>query len=509
MKPSTINPQLRLTILCGDAIEKLRELPAGSVHCCVTSPPYWGLRDYGTGTWLGGKPDCDHVVGELRRGLGLANSPANTRGGAKKCAEVEDIQAREVCPKCGARRIDLQIGLEPTPQVYVAKMVQVFREIWRVLRDDGTCWVNLGDSFAGSGKGGNPGQTGVEKQRSNEGSLSVRGRRSDLAKSGPLKGGCSSWSTRDVSKNIPCVGGLKPKDLVGIPWRVAFALQADGWYLRSDIIWHKQNCMPESVTDRPTKNHEYLFLLTKSARYFYDAQAIMEPCSANTHARISQNLQAQIGSTRANGGAKTNGNMKAVFRKGKTGSAESGVKNNESFAAGTCLPVIQRNKRTVWSVPSAAYAEAHFATYPPDLIKPCILAGTSAKGCCPDCGAPWERKLEVSGKATSGGSSRKHATIKNGQGETETLKTGDWNTKTDLGWQPTCTCHTTPPRGPGRPADPAAPVPCTVLDPFAGSGTTGQVALELGRKAILVELNPKYISLIERRTNVTPGLALA
>lgn len=339
----------RLTILQGHVLERLAELPAGSVHCCVTSPPYFGLRDYG---------------------------------------------------------VSGQIGLEPTPAEYVANLVAVFQEVWRVLRADGTLWMNLGDSYSNSG-------------------------------CGPRSGGTlNEWNSggRKIPEEVPDVrrgrvSGLPDKNLLGIPWRVALALQADGWYLRMDIIWHKNNPMPESVTDRPTKAHEYIFLLTKSPSYYYDAEAILEPVSDNTHARISQDLESQIGSDRANGGMKTNGRMKAVFRKGKTGAGAAGVKNNASFAAGTCCRVTMRNKRSVWTVPTFGVKDAHFATYPPDLIKPCIMAGS--------------------------------------------------------------------------------PVGGVVLDPFAGSGTTGMVALELGRKAVLIELNPDYIKLIERRCDVTPGLPIA
>ncbi len=313
-----------LTILTGDAIQQLRTLPDESVQCCVTSPPYWGLRDYGTNG---------------------------------------------------------QLGLEKTPEEYVAKMVEIFREVRRVLRKDGTLWLNLGDSYWGGGNGP-AGNFGV----------------SDETRPNNSKG-----------KTYPKHDALKPKDLCGIPWRVAFALQADGWWLRSDIIWAKPNPMPESVTDRPTKAHEYLFLLTKSANYFYDAEAIKEPQTEGTLFRF--------------------GNGKAPRKPGiKEGGSD---RKTHAFDAATPLAILEggRNKRSVWTVATAPYPEAHFATYPPDLIKPCIMAGT---------------------------------------------KCGD-----------------------------------VILDPFAGSGTTGAVALELGRKAVLIELNPKYVALIRQRCDITPGLQLA
>lgn len=324
---------MSVRILVGDCRDVLRTLPDESVHCVVTSPPYFGLRDYG---------------------------------------------------------VDGQIGLEPSPDAHVAELAAVFREVRRVLRSDGTLWLNLGDSYTGGTLG-----------------------RKDGAGEGRTYGKINGiGSTR-------LLGGLKPKDLMGIPWRVAFALQADGWWLRRDIIWHKLNPMPESVRDRPTCSHEYLFLLTKSATYTYDAEAILEPVSPNTHARLSQNVMDQVGSARANGGAKTNGNMKAVGRTPKTQPAGEGLKNNDSFAAATSMPVTHRNKRTVWSTSTEAFREAHFATFPPALIEPCILAG------CPKGGM--------------------------------------------------------------------------VLDPFGGAGTTGLVADRLGRDAILIELNPEYAAMAERR----------
>ena len=395
-----------LTILQGDAIEQLRTLPDESIHCCVTSPPYWGLRDY------------------------------STNG---------------------------QLGLEKTPEEYVAKMVEVFREVRRVLRKDGTCFVNLGDSYWNGGG---------EKRDGGHGFVDGGKPKLDAAKGSLLQ-------LKSETKL-----GLKPKDLCGIPWRVAFALQADGWWLRSDIIWAKPNPMPESVTDRPTKAHEYLFLLTKSANYFYDGEAIREPHTAC-------NIQKQ------NGALKDRGDSRQFKKQGL-----------HDF-----LNPAGRNKRTVWTVATAPYPEAHFATYPPDLIKPCILAGTSAKGCCAKCGNPWERIVE---KGESSWEARKAAghTVY-GLNPPQSFDTPKvigrknegglgWvaESKT-IGWQPTCDCFGV------NPLSITVAKPCTVLDLFAGSGTTGAVALELGRKAVLIELNPKYVELIKTRCNITPGLQLA
>jgi DNA modification methylase len=244
----------RLTILCGDALEQLRTLPDESVQCCVTSPPYWGLRDYGTAKWEGGDSNCDHITGRAVRTITEASAKQSTNNGSWAS------ETRDVCEKCGAKRIDSQLGLEKTPEQYVAKMVEVFREVRRVLRKDGTLWLNLGDSYASdAGKCRNPGggENSIGKTRKDAGAH-------------PL--------SRPNVTHLRAMN-LKAKDLVGIPWMVAFALRADGWWLRSDIIWAKPNPMPESVTDRPTKSHEYLFLLTKAASYYYDAEAIQEPIS--------------------------------------------------------------------------------------------------------------------------------------------------------------------------------------------------------------------------------------
>jgi len=248
-------------IICGDCLDVMREMPDNSIHCCVTSPPYWGLRDYG-------------------------------------------------CPG--------QLGLEPTPEEYVAKMVTVFREVKRVLRDDGTLWLNLGDSYNGSGGAGG-----------------------DYNKGG-LKEGQPKYGRKFTDI-------LKPKDLVGIPWRVAFALQADGWYLRQDIIWHKPNPMPESVTDRCTKAHEYVFLLSKSARYYYDADAIKEPSVEPPREREKNNGESAV---------------------------ETKMRGHDC----NCGNDGTRNKRDVWTVATHPYPEAHFATFPPELIKPCIKAGCPEQG---------------------------------------------------------------------------------------------------------------------------------
>ena len=330
-------------ILEGNSLETLKGLPACSVQCVVTSPPYYGLRDYGA---------------------------------------------------------DGQIGLESTPEAYVENLVAVFRECRRVLKDDGTLWLNLGDSYNGSGKGGNPEGSPFTKQKTNQGSLIAR----------PTH-----------------ISGLKPKDLIGIPWMVAFALRADGWYLRQDIIWNKPNPMPESVTDRCTKAHEYIFLLSKSKTYYYDQDAIRVPYAEASLPRAlrgtSENnkwVEGAPGST-AHTISQPRKNVRKQFEK-EHGGGGSGLKGHSGYKAADGRLLINplgRNKWSVWEVPTVAYKEAHFATFPPDLIQPCILAGT---------------------------------------------KEGD-----------------------------------TVLDPFNGSGTTGEVSIMHNRSYIGCEINPDYVRLTKRR----------
>lgn len=346
---------MSVDIIIGDALESLRGLPDSGFHCCITSPPYWGLRDYGTAAWMGGDTACKHIEKEIRTRSSLAEwSAKNAAGGGH--AVPENIQFRERCGTCGAIRVDKQLGMERTPEEYVAHMVDVFREVRRVLRDDGTLWLNLGDSY-------------------------------------------SAWRDVGNTKASTIPPGLRPKDLVGVPWRVAFALQADGWYLRQDIIWHKPNPMPESVTDRCTKAHEYVFLLSKSARYCYDATAIAEPFA--THP--SENYPARA----------------KIVGRGSQGAAEA--RGNDRDKSGGFPPRLNgRNRRSVWTIATKPFAGSHFAVMPAELARICILAGS-------------------------------------------------------------------PPGG-------------KVLDPFAGSGTTGMVADQEGRGATMIELNESYAKMIRERT---------
>lgn len=371
-------------LLQGDALDVLRTLPAESVQCVVTSPPYWGLRDYG-------------VPGQL--------------------------------------------GLEETPEAYVARLVEVFREVRRVLRRDGTCWLVLGDSYAGAKVGNtNGGASSGLKLNQPASRVQCNQRQQDR------------MAEMQFGKSVPA--DLKPKDLVGIPWRVAFALQADGWWLRSDVIWAKPNPMPESVTDRPTRAHEYVFLLTRAERYYYDAVAVWE-ASVSGH-RSGQSVRSQ-----------NHQRARSAFGTGVPWEDQPG-----------------RNRRTVWTIASQPYRGAHFAVFPQKLVEPCILAGTSERGCCPECGAPWARSSSSTRLVTRGrlGDPKN---VEKGAGAVHGGYVG-WKEIATTGWRPTCD-HL------------GEPVPCVVLDPFAGSGTALAVALRLGRDAIGIELNPAYLTLAEHR----------
>lgn len=392
-----------VTIYHGDCIQRLRELPAASVHCVVTSPPYFNLRDYGTATWEGGDPSCDHKPSTTPGKRGLATS---TLGGSRASTAHQQTGFVGGCPRCGAKRVDQQIGMEATPDLYIAKLVEVFAEVWRVLRDDGTLWVNIGDSMYNY----RPGNSDDNRAHAFRGQRDKR------------RGLPSNGNNRKVKQE-----GLKEKDMIGIPWMLAFALRGAGWYLRSEIIWAKKNGMPESVKDRPTRAHEQIFLLTKRERYFYDYVAIMEPSVTNdSYVRDRDN-------------SKTNNTP---------GRARMGGLTTNDYE--------MRLKRDVWHIGSTGYKEAHFATFPPDLIEPCILAGTSAAGCCAKCGTPLKR-----------------------------VPTPD-DDLLGLVYKAACKC-----------CDDT--VPCTVLDPFMGSATTGVVSLAHNRRFVGLELKQDYIDMAIRR----------
>ena len=346
-----------------------------TVQCVVTSPPYWGLRDYGLDPLLwGGDKDCEHEWGApvIVKDAHSDKGTSTLSGSNRNQMTASTFRSESAfCPLCGAWRGTL--GLEPTPELYVQHGVEIFREVRRVLRDDGTLWLNMGDCYCSTAPG-------------------TRNAEDDF-------GGRSKDPTQWAQHRPNTPAGLKPKDLVGMPWRVAFALQADGWWLRSDIIWAKPNPMPESVTDRPTKSHEYLFLLTKSERYYYDQDAVREPMnypertySPNTDNHKTAKLAEQ-------------GNR-----------CTSGLHDGREQYGN---PEKGRNIRTVWTIATQPFPEAHFATFPEALVEPCIKAGSGVGG--------------------------------------------------------------------------------LVMDPFAGSGTVGVVALRLGRSFVGLELQLDYVEMARRR----------
>jgi len=384
----------------GNCLNILQALADRSIDCCVTSPPYFGLRDYQTGRWEGGDPSCKHLLGK----------GSNVRQTKHPNADHYPVSAHRggdawKCAACGAIRIDEQIGLEQTPESYVENLVVVFEQVRRVLKDHGSLWLNIGDSYANDNKWG--GASGGKHAKA-------------------LHGNTGIGRTRVHT-------GLKPKDLMGMPWRLAFALQEAGWFLRSDIIWQKPNALPESILDRPTSSYEHVFLLTKQSHYYYDAAAISEPLAAETHSRYAYSF----------------GGSKNEFMREHT--------TNRARMVGTKTVSNTRNSRNVWSIAVRPYKDAHFAVMPSELAEKCIKAGSTEKGCCPQCGKPWRRVRSKQSMAQCDG------------------------------WEASCGCPE------------HVPVPAVILDPFGGAGTTGMVAQRLGRRSILIELNPRYIDLARER----------
>ncbi len=451
----------------GNATTVLRTLPSEIVHCCVASPPYWGLRAYGTNPQIWDtKRHCEHRFGidwpHGRRGRrGISGAGGNLHPALDRSGQGPGSGGGgNSCLRCGAWRGEL--GLEPTPELYVAHLVDIFREVRRVLRADGTLWLVLGDSYAGSW-----GNQGRKLRRG--GQRPVHGPMIQDLKPYPVRATCSgSWvNTHPV---------LKPKDLIGVPWQVALALQADGWYLRSDIIWAKPNPMPESVTDRPTSSHEHIFLFTKSARYFYDAVAIAEPIARP--AEFMRRTLAKCGGARR---------VQAARKQSRL--------HSDNVYRGTVTAT--RNRRTVWTIATEPYAGAHFATFPKALVAPCIKAGTSERGCCTRCGAPWQRMVtrtsvrpaDYAGKwsrALPQASGRRMVANVRARRQAGEDHDHPFPPPVTLGWKASC-------------AHSVGSVSCLVLDPFCGSGTTGLVARCLGRRFVGVELNPDYVEMARRR----------
>jgi DNA modification methylase len=385
-----MNEQIN-TFLQGDALAVLKTLPDNFVQCVVTSPPYYRLRSY--------LPD----------------------GHSDKY---------------------LEIGLEVTPQEFVTNLVKIFREVRRVLRSDGTLWLNLGDTYSNDRKWGGH-ASGKHRKELHE---MERPRR---------------------------YTGLPGKNLLMVPSRVAIALQDDGWILRSDIIWHKLAAMPESVEDRPTSAHEHVFLFAKSEQYFYDTEAIKEPSVSNHPSGNGFKRDARLSYLNPDGSARGNDSQWQISP--------------------------TRNRRNVWSLSAQPYPEAHFATMPPKLIEPCILAGTSPKA-CEHCNTAWKRKVARTDPVKMAGPNHTKSILAQNQGgptgKTSMLYSGHVYGRETVGWEPACTCANN--TGSGK---------CIVLDPFSGAGTTALVALQHGRNYLGIELNPDYITLARKRiATIQPNL---
>lgn len=412
----------------GDALSVLSLLPSGIAQTCVTSPPYFGLRSYG-------------------------NEPVAWP--AVSYAPMPGLPELTVAEWTG------NLGLEPTPEMFIAHLVLIFREVKRVLADTGVVWINMGDSYAGSWGNYSPTGQGGQRDKSME-----RWQR-------PAYEDKQDWRP-PTSNKLP---GLKPKDLMLIPARLALALQADGWWVRSEIVWakgrslHVDECgpgstMPESVGDRPTKAHEMVYLLSKSGRYFYDAEAVREPSVSET--QLEHNLkyakQYDAYDSTAHNRQPNNTNHKGIHsRPGSIG----------------------RNLRDVWLINPGSFKQAHFAVFPDDIPDICIRAGTSERGQCPHCGAPWERVVERTPMEIKR-SGRAEEMGEFGRTQASGTMTKPPTSET-VGWQPTCEC------------DEHEPVAQLVIDPFSGAGTTGLVATRLGRRYIGIEPNAEYVKMSEQR----------
>lgn len=520
---------MTVRVLVGDALSVLRSLPAESVQCVVTSPPYFGLRAYGTDpqVWGGDPEHSPHEWAEyVRKGQtggdgsasglnckraadGTFANDSHSHGADKLFSESRSA----FCP-CGAWRGEL--GSEPTPALFIEHLVSIFDEVKRVLRPDGLCFVNLGDSYSGSGKG-SPGPNALIDHTKRQGFVGRAGGRE------AREGTAVYLKTGDQ-------GGIPAKNLLLIPQRFAIAMQERGWIVRKEIAWCKRASMPESVRDRPSSAWEPVWMFAKSAKYFYDQDAVREKHSPQTTDTGQRRRMIAAGkfstedeyagrATGQRGGVgermlKLNGagaNLRDFWLVDDVPSTpEQQMAQFLSFAEdhlgerafGDLIEAFNEGMdgapdSEYWLLGPSPFADAHFATFPPEIPRRCILAGTSEKGACPACGAPWRRVSESETTYTRNSPDRSAATREHfngrGSGGNPNVNRRPVVTTTTLGWQPGCSCDAGP------------PIPQTVLDPFGGSGTTGLVADRLGRDAVLVELNPEYAEMARKRIEQDAG----
>ena len=428
-------------ILIGDCRKTLKELPDKSIHCVVTSPPYWGLRSYHLKEWRGGDPDCKHK-----------GSP--------------------VCEICGAVEHEIPggIGLEPTFEEHLKNIVEVFDDVWRVLRDDGTVWLNYGDAYA----------TGQYKSMDN------KNKKPDAEKATIIDRNDSFRDSRYLGQNRKIgLPTTKPKNLMLMPARITIALQDAGWYVRSEIVWFKPNPLPESVKDRPVSAHEKIFLLSKKPRYYYDAIAVRSPAKQSTIDRVMQeSFDEQTGGPKdSKTGNRSHRKTLENIRKRFPTKEVNGFRDREFWDNND----IGANLRNVWHIATQAFKGVHFATFPFKLVEPCIKAGTSRKGVCGDCGTPLKRIIESARGGSVGKSWHDHiADDVTGQ-SIDKNRTKDYQPPKSVGWEFDCQCTE---KSIARPV---------VLDPFGGSGTVAIVADYLDCDSVICEFSPEYAKMAQDR----------
>lgn len=549
----------------GHVLDVLRTLPDESVHCIITSPPYWGLRAYGTEPqiWLSGKEPCAEHTWEsfTRQGQSGGTRIAKVQIKGKDNFQIIPSSQQDTCSVCGAWRGEL--GLEPTPELYVEHLTQIFREARRVLRNDGVLWLNMGDSYIG-GKG-RSGSRGAEYQAER------KERGESLNNAAQTLGGPKQTRPTD-NRAMLVESNLKPKDLAMIPFRVALALQADGWCLRSICPWIKRNGMPESVRDRPTVSHEYWFMLTKSPRYFWDAEAARKPLALDTLPRYSRGMNRNKWTNGASNATNLSRqerfrlpaekphalhqpreNLKTERKMQGTGYGGDGqgLHGHSGYFGIDGTPRFDpagRNRRTsdafiesldelieetreylahlervkqgnaplvdedgnllALYYSTQSFSDAHFATFSERMIAPLVLGSTSERGVCPKCGAPWVRVIKPSTEYAKNLGTWTPDTDKDKKLRAEIgFAAHGKNISTvaqyeTTAWRPACSCTGVGDfRDDEHPATQYAlgPIPATILDPFSGAGTTGLVALKYGRNYIGIELKPEYVEMTRKR----------